>query len=196
MKKIVYILVAVVLMSMLCGCNKEKAKMEPDLNQIRSICELSTLECYYHNVAMGTKKAGEGITHWFEKDRDFWIEYTGIAKIGIDMTKVKMEMSGETVKVTLPKAELFELNIDKDSLNKKSYILSDDGINSNKITAEDQTKAINNAQEEMRKSVESNGTLLLNAQERAKMLIKNYIDTIGTLTETVYRVEWVEVSEE
>ena len=44
-----------------------------------------TLETYYHNVAEVEKEAGSGITHWFEKDRKLWIEYTGIVKIGIDI---------------------------------------------------------------------------------------------------------------
>ena len=32
----------------------------PDISQIRSICELATLECYYHNVAKSIKEKGKG----------------------------------------------------------------------------------------------------------------------------------------
>ena len=31
---------------------------KPALSQIRSICELATLECYYHNVKKSEKKKG------------------------------------------------------------------------------------------------------------------------------------------
>ena len=65
------------------------AVLEPDLAQIRSICDLATLECYYHNVAKSTKEKGSGLAHLGEKERKFWIEYTGVVKIGIEMSDVK-----------------------------------------------------------------------------------------------------------
>ena len=35
----------------------------PDIAQIRTICELATLECYYHNVAKSVKEKGSGLLH-------------------------------------------------------------------------------------------------------------------------------------
>ncbi len=67
------------------------AANEPALSQVRSICELATLECYYHNVAKSTKTKGTGLAHVGEKERKFWIEYTGVARIGIDMSDVNMK---------------------------------------------------------------------------------------------------------
>ena len=36
---------------------------KPALSQIRSICELATLECYYHNVEKSAKAKGTGLAH-------------------------------------------------------------------------------------------------------------------------------------
>lgn len=158
--------------------------------QIRNICELATLECYYHNVAKSVKKAGTGISHIGEKDRTFWIEYTGIAKLGIDMSELLMEVDGTTIYITLPPAKITSITIDKSTLTEESYIIEGDGINSNKITAKDQTDAIDNAQSEMEKSVYANTSLLLNAQDRAKVLIENYIRELGKAVSIDYTIVW------
>jgi len=194
MKKTTLIILCVLLSCGTFGCapeNRNSVKKEPDITQIRSICNLATLECYYHNVAKSTKTAGSGISHVGEVDRKFWIEYTGIAKIGIDMSKVDMQIEGDTVTVFLPNAKLLSIDIEEDDLNEGSYIASADSINSNKITAEDQTKAINNAQSTMAESVKNNPQLLLNAQSRAQDLIENYINQLGELSNTEYNIKWV-----
>ncbi len=194
MKKITLILLCVLLSCGTFGCapkNSNSVKKEPDITQIRSICNLATLECYYHNVAKSTKTAGSGISHVGEVDRKFWIEYTGIAKIGIDMSKVDMQIEGDTVTVFLPNAKLLSIDIEEDDLNEGSYIASADGVNSNKITAEDQTKAINNAQSTMAESVKNNPQLLLNAQSRAQDLIENYINQLAELSNIKYNIKWV-----
>ncbi|MDO4976990.1 MAG: hypothetical protein Q4E53_06985 [Eubacteriales bacterium] len=56
------IIITVVFCLLLCSCSTEKqvekTVPEPNISQIRLICELSTLECYYHNVAKSVKKEG------------------------------------------------------------------------------------------------------------------------------------------
>ena len=190
MKRLSLLIAVVSFIGMLSGCSgsPKPAAEEPDIMQIRSICNLATLECYYHNVAKSIKEAGSGISRWGEKDRKFWIEYTGSAKIGIDMSKVSMKIEGENITISMPNAKL--LSIDIEELTQDSYIISDDGWNENKITAEDQTAAINDAQATMKKSVESNNALLLNAQNRAKNLIENYINKMGELSCVSYTIQW------
>ncbi len=163
---------------------------EPDIMQVRSICKLATVECYYHNVAKSEKPAGTGIWHFGEKDRQFWIEYTGTVKLGIDMSKVQMKVNGTDVTVTIPEAEVQQVNVDDDSYNSDSYIFSEDGINKNEITAEDATGAVENARNEMIKTAEENTALLVNAQERAKKMIENYIMQLGETTGTDYQITW------
>ncbi len=193
MKKITFILCLFLILCTTTGCTQKETKPvnEPDITQIRSICNLATLECYYHNVAKSVKKAESGFTHIGEVDRKFWIEYTGIAKIGIDMSKVNMKIEGEKVTVYMPSAKLLSIDISERDLNEDSYIASGDSwFNKNKITAEDQTNAINNAQANMAESVKNNSTLLLNAQTRAQDLIENYIVQLGEMSEIQYQIVW------
>ena len=186
MKKI-NLLVATILTILfaLTGCMKAQNEVvkQPDVTQIRSICNLATLECYYHNVARSEKNAP-----WYKKDREFWIEYTGIAKIGIDMSKVNIEINGENITVFLPDAQLLGDTICENDINQ---ISSSDGWIKNKITADDQTAAIKSAQEEMSESIKNNRSLLLNAQDRAKELIENYINKLGEISNIEYQIDWV-----
>jgi len=92
--------------------------------------------------------------------------------------------------VTLPQAEVLSITIDNATLNENSYITSKDGFNRNKIEASDQTAAINDAQKEMEETVMKNSTLLLNAQNRAKTLIENYIMQLGEAIGVQYNIEW------
>ena len=191
MKKITILLVGVIFLSVLCSCSNKNS--EPDILEIRSICELATLECYYNNVAISEKEKGEGFTHLFEKEREFWIEYKGKAKIGIDMSQVKMDIKDENVTITIPPAKLLDMDKVADSY---SYTSSKDGvINKNKITAEDQMKAVDKAQKEMEKQVNNNSKLLLTAQNRAKELIKNYIENMGEIAGKEYKITWKELKE-
>jgi len=156
---------------------------------------LATLEAYYHNVAKYTKEAESGITHLFEKDREMWIEYTGKAKIGIDMSDVTMEIKENKVKIYIPNAKLLSIDIGK--IDKDSYITNDDSwLNKNEFTPEEETKAINKAQEKMKEQVESNSQLLLQAQTRAKDLIEEYIIQLGKLSNIEYEIEWIYDSDE
>ena len=186
-------ILAVMLTVVLTGCGKQETVQmpEPKIEQVRSICNLATVQCYYHNVAKSEKKAEKGLTHLGEKDRKFWIEYTGIANLGIDVAEVQMNVDGTEVEVTLPEAKLLNISIDRKTLNEDSYISSADGLNKNEITAEDQTAAINQAQQEMQKTVAANTTLLLNAQNRAKKLIENYIGQLGEAAGVEYHITWI-----
>ena len=192
MKRLLLLVVTIALSVSLIGCSnqKEVVNKEPEITQIRSICTLATLECYYHNVAKSVKTAGEGIAHLGEVDREFWIEYTGIAKVGIDMSKVSMTIDGSNVEIKIPEAELIgKVDIEESGLN---YIYSNDNVlNPNEITADDETKAINDAQNEMKESIKNNKTLLLNAQSRAQELIQNYIVQIGKITGVEYKITWI-----
>ncbi len=161
----------------------------PDISQIRSICELATIECYYHNVAKSVKEKGSGLLHIGEVERTFWIEYSGVAKLGIDMSKVTMEIEKEHIIITIPQAEL--LGLSDYSFTEDSYISSDDGLNKNPITAQNQTEAVAAANEHIRGLFENDDSMLLRAQDRARKLIENYIKQIGEITDASYQVEWI-----
>lgn len=180
-------------LSILCfsGCEENKVEVkEPDIGQVRNICNLATLESYYNNVAKSVKPAGKGLVHIGENDRRFWIEYTGVAKLGIDMSEVEMDVNGTDIDISLPAAKVLNISIDKDSLREDSYIISKDGLNRNKISGKDQTTAIKKAQEDMKKTIMANQPLLLNAQNRAQKLIGNYIEQLGKTQDIEYSINW------
>ncbi len=205
MKKIILSCLLIPLM-LLAGCQSSQEQTEsipettaptapvtlnaPEISRIRAICELATLECYYHNVAKATKSKGSGIAHIGESDRTFWMEYIGTAKIGVDMSRVSMTEENNVYTITIPKAKILSISIDPESFTEDSYIMSKDGWNSNTITAADQTAAIEAAQQTMRETIENNSSLLVNAQDRAKKLIENYFRQLSELSDAPFSVRW------
>lgn len=190
-KKIILLLTAILTLTLLPGCSKkEDAAKEPDILQIRSICDLATMECYYHNVAKSVKEAEAGLLHIGEKDRTFWIEYTGVVTLGIDMSQVEMKISGTNIEMTIPEAKILRISIDESSINEESFITSQDSLNKNKITAEDQTQAINDAQRTMEATASQNSKMLMKAQDRATKLIENYINQLGAAAGVEYNITW------
>lgn len=168
----------------------------PDISKVKNICELSTMKCYYHNVAKATKEAGTGLAHAFEKDRDFWIEYTGIVEISYRTEQVKMKQDGEKITITLPKP-VVTCSVDPDSWNEQSQISAKDQmVQKNPITGADVTEAMKTAQENMEADVRSNTSLLTTAELQAKELIENYINQIGHATGISYQITWEETEKE
>lgn len=167
-------------------------KNVPEMSKIKNICELSTLRCYYHNVAKSRKKSGTGIFHFGERERIFWMEYTGIVEISFDSERIKMETDGTKIILTLPPPRVI-CTVEQDSWNEDSYVISEDQwFQKNPITAADQTAAIEEAQTKMKKEVENNSTLLNTAKQQARELIENYINQIGNAAGVEYRVVWKE----
>ncbi len=174
---------------LLSSCSsKDKSPRE---EQIKAICELATVECYYNNVSKSTQQKGKGIKHWGEKERDFWIEYEGYAKIGIDMNSVDMKINKNEVIVALPDAELLDIGIRENTLKSDSFIIEDDAIiNKNKITAQSQQKAITEAQAKMEESILENKSLFEQAEKEARELISNYIGKMGKISGNEYKITW------
>lgn len=162
----------------------------PQLDKVKMICELVTLECRYHNVAKSVKEAGTGLSHFGEKERIFWIEYTGIAEISFKIEDLKMEQEGTNIIITLPEPRI-SCRVDSDSWTPDSYVISDDQwIQKNPITAEDQTQAVYEAQMAMEEDIRNNSSLLNTAKLQAKELIENYIARIGEATGVAYTISW------
>lgn len=190
---IILLIISVISTLLFSSCSVQNSipeKEKPGESKIRAICELATLECYYHNVAKANVPAGENwILNFGEKDRDLWIEYTGVARVGVDVSEVEITIDGNIVTVSMPKATVLDVGIY--DIDESSYKFSEDGINENKITADHQAEAIKDAQEEMRQSVMNNSSVLQNAQARAEDLIENYIFQLGELSGDEYTVNWV-----
>lgn len=184
-KKLTSILLATMVSISLTSCGN-KAVEHPDLGQMRAICNLAVMDCYYHNVAKFFEEDASGILFW-KKDKNFWLEYDGVVTLGIDASKISMKVKGENITVTLPPAEVQECKVDSDSLTVDSYIIYD---NSAKINADDEVLAIKKAQAELEETAKGDTGLLLQAQQQAQALIEDYIVNIGKVTGVTYNIEW------
>ena len=192
-KKIVCLLVISMLCIGGCGDKNQKKEEEADFSAISSVCELATLKCYYHNVAKSETEAS-GLFKWLGKGyKKIWTEYSGIVELGIDVSKVSVEKptADGVVKVTIPDAEILSVDLDEDSMSEP---LTDTGFMT-KITKEEETEALAEAQNHMEETAKENGNLLNQAKERAKSLIEGYVKNVGEQIGKEYTVEWVEFSE-
>ncbi|MCR5702491.1 MAG: DUF4230 domain-containing protein [Lachnospiraceae bacterium] len=194
-----------VLMLLVSGCGKdtkapdnntttqattESVNTELRADEIRNICELVTLKCTYHNVAKSVKEAGTGLAHLGERDRVFWIEYVGEAEISFQTNDIQVEQNGTDVTITLPKPEV-NCHVKVENWNEDSLVMSEDNvIQKNEITAEDETKAIGSAEQQMKESIESNSSLMSTARNQAKDIIENYIKQMGEITGVTYIIIW------
>lgn len=193
MKKIIAFCMLLIFCSSLLACGEiPSVAVEPQVSQMRAICELATMECYYHNVAKYYQDGGTGAFGIEKKDKHFWMEYSGKLIIGVDASLITMTIEDTVVTITMPPAFVKNCTVDSNSLTTDSYVVAKDSA---KIKASDQTKAVEEAQENMKISAASDAVLLLNAQQRAQMLIEDYVHNIGNVFNVDYTISWVHVNE-
>ena len=187
-KKIISIVLAAVMCLTCISCGQKEQKMveEPKVSQVKSICELAVMDCYYHNVAKYFEEDASGIWLW-KKDKKFWIEYSGVVRIGIDASQVQMEVKDKQVEITMPKARVMNCTVDAATLNTDSFIVASDSA---KVEAEDQTKAFREAQKNMEEEASGDSALLAAAQQRAQNLLEEYVKNVGSVTGTEYTITW------
>ena len=192
MKKIIKLFLITVTSVMCVACsyvNAEKICIEPQASQMKSICELAVMDCYYHNVAKYKEESAEGIL-WWKKDKNFWIEYSGIVRLGINVSLVNIDVNDSQVTITIPEAEVLGCKVDSSSLSKDAYIVSKDSAH---IKAEDETYAFGEAQSKLEETASNNTILLAEAQQRAQNLLEDYVTNIGNAVGKEYYIKWVYV---
>lgn len=189
-RKLAALLWVPVLLLSSCGAPTEKPVLQPDVSQMQAICELSVLECYYHNVAKFYDEDAEKFLFW-TKGKKFWVEYSGIVRLGVDVDQVSIDVNGDTVTVTLPEAKVLGCELDSDSLSEDSYIVAD---GSAKITADDQTKAFASAQEDMENTAAEDKAMLAMARNRTRQLLEEYIQNLSEAAGHPYTIVWKDIS--
>ena len=190
MKKLLVLFLAVVLAFGAVGCGEAEQKepvIEPQVSQMKSICELAVMECYYHNVAKFREEDAETIL-WWSKDKHFWIEYSGIVTLGIDVSLVNIEVNDAEITITLPEAQVQSCKVDSASLTESSYIVDK---NSAAITAEDETLAFEEAQRKLEETASNDKALLAEARQRAQSLLEDYVENISKNVDKDYYIKWV-----
>ena len=173
-----------------------------EYSSVRTICELATLKCFYHNVAMyeeepgGSNKFVNDVLLWpfggYTKIgyKQFWLEYSGIVETGIDASKIQIHEPNAQgiVEVFVPEAKVLNVYADENSLTEP---LSEKGWFT-KITGKEKTEAFSTAQNAMRHEVENDQGLLSRAKENAKMLLERYIVNTGKEMGRSLTVVWIE----
>ena len=171
----------------LTGCGKET--QTADFSGVTSVCELATLKCYYHNVAKAETEASGIFAKWLKTGyKKIWTEYSGIIEYGIDISQVTVSEPDKNgvVTVTMPDAQVLNVDVDEDSLGTP---LTDTGFLTS-ITKEEKTTTLAGAQEAMEQQAKENTEMLSQAKARAKTLIEEYIKNVGESIGEEYTVEW------
>lgn len=195
MKKIFISCLTLIVSLCLCGCS-----MMPFMGnsirvrEMKEISELASVECYFHNVAKSDKDLNPTwYEFWKKKNMHFWIEYDGVVTIGIDSSKLKVDIQDNEVTITLPEAKVLGAKVYPETLTEESFYYDPD---TKKPDASEQGEAFRRAQEEMIASAEANHALMDNARENAKELLENYIKSVGDATGIEYTVNWVYLDSE
>jgi len=190
------ILIFVLIFAMLFaapGCKKEESVplAEPELTQMKNIFELAVMDCYFHNVAKYFKQdAQKGFLGIGAKDKEFWIEYDAVVTLGIDVSRVIIDMQDNKITISLPPAQIISYKVEP--LQADQYYVAKDSAD---VVAEDEVEAFKLAETELKKVVQEDKELLSNAQLRAKKLLESYILNISTLAQKTYVLEWVYLDE-
>jgi hypothetical protein len=193
MKKYFSCFLALLLIFSLVSCGEAEPESEekPEESQMKAICELAVMDCYYHNVAKFEQEDAERFLFWL-KDKKFWIEYGGIVTLGVDVSKVTMDIKNDKVIITIPPAEVLNCKVDSSSLSEESFVVAADSA---KITADDEIKAFDMAQQQLKEAAASDVVLLANAQQRAQSLLEEYVANVGKNVGTEYTIQWIYLDE-
>ena len=187
MKRLIALLLLCILVCTGCS-DRNVSATTPQINQMKAICELAVSECYYHTVAKFNEENAETYLIFWDKDKKFWVEYAGVVTVGIDASQVSVSVSGNTVTVTLPPASVLDCRVDSASLTKDSYIVAKGSAN---VKAEDEVAIVAQAQSYMIQTASADAELLAEAQQRAQLLLENYINSIGSALGVTYTIVWV-----
>ena len=188
-RNIISLLLIFVLLFSCVSCASKKTKQKSinlQVSQMKSICELATMECYYHNVAKYKEEDAKGILLW-KKDKHFCIEYSGIVKVGIDVSLLTIKVEENSVVITIPEAKVLGEKVEGASLSDASFILDNSSAS---LSGEDEIKAFSEAQKNMVLSASGDSALLASAQQRAQTLLEGYIENIGDALLKEYSIEW------
>lgn len=172
----------------LTGCSAQQNK-EPDFSNVKEVAELSSLECYYHNVVRYHKDA-EGLLSWTTiGEKNMWFEYDGIVRMGINIDKVTISKpdANNVVTITIPEVEVLgRPDVDTDSMTEP---VEANGWFTG-MTAEDKKQALKDAQNDLLTTAQNDTQSKAQAMQRAKDLLEQYVKNTGEAVGKSYTVKW------
>ena len=146
--------------------------------QLRDIQELSTVE--YHYTNMGRFENQKDFYGWKVPftTKSFIVAYDGVIKAGVDLSEMKIEVSGKTITVTMPEAKVLSHEMDEESLE-----VYDETHNIfNPIEIEDYTQFTADQKESIEARALDNG-LLTSAAQRAENTVRGLIEALPGMEE-------------
>ena len=170
---------AILILGMIAGRYLESSK-KPELNtsaitaQISELSQLSTAEL----ASRGLVRYSQGEITFLTK-KEFTMIYDANVKAGVDLGQVQVDIKGNKVSVTLPKAEIQDITIDPDSLEfyDEKFALF------NFQDRQDTVEALQYAKEDVTKQAEKTD-LLTTAEERAKTVITELVNSMWNQEDT------------
>ena len=150
------------------------------------------MECTYHSVARYGNKADEIPINFFHTGyKKYWFEYDAKVEVGVDAMKIEfvdVPDGDGVVTMTMPNAEvLTQPNIIEATMTEP---ITDKGFLTD-ITDGDKKKALEDAQQEIRDKANGDDALKLQAKERAKDVIEQYIKNVGNELGYKYSVKFI-----
>lgn len=152
--------------------------------QVQTISSIATLEYNYTNMGKFTNSADfQGWTIPFT-EKSFIIAYDGKITAGVDLKDVDINVSGKTIHVSIPKAEILSHEVDENSIE-----VYDESKNIfNPISVSDYADFSTKQKKVMEKKVIEGG-LLQSAQQRAEKVIKKLL-TSNVKIEEEYKLQF------
>ena len=135
------------------SCNQFSVR-QFNVNTLKKISNLSTLECHFKNVSVYTK---DGI---FGPERQI-LEYTATINIGIDMKNVRYDNITKTL--SIPRPKVVSKNYDSDSIKS----ITDKYLIFSNLNVEEAQLEISKSLNELVEKVENNTSIMNRAQNLA-----------------------------
>ena len=106
--------------------------------------------------------------------KSFIITYDGQIKAGVDLSKAQIDISGKTITVTLPDAQILSHEIDEDSIE----VFDESTSIFNPLKVEDYTAFNKDQKSRMEKKAQEKG-LLTEARKAAVKTVEKYLAQIA-----------------
>lgn len=153
----------------------EGTQEETDLSGIQETAKLITVEALYHNVAMFSYDADEGLTGlWKHGYKKAWCEYDAKVNFSLDTNKVSTTRNGNSVTVRIPRASLYG----EPKITSMGDPIVETGLFTD-FTPEDEQKMVALAQEELTNKAANDETLINQATENAEKILTQWVQSTG-----------------
>lgn len=191
-RKLMGVLALVVLLAVAFGAGAvlSRRSVEPVITsdligqQLEAVSELATVE--YHYTNMGKFENQVDFYGWKVPltKKSFIISYDGTIKAGVDLEEVQVDVSGKTITVTLPEAQVLSHEIDEDSIQ----VFDETKNVFNPLQISDYTGFTADQKKEVEQKALDKG-LLQEAREKAGDAVEQLLELLPGMEEYTLQVE-------